>query len=320
MKLQFSEELNLILNYAKEEAVRLGNLIISTDHVILGFLRHNNNLPVEIMRRFSVDLDELKLFLENNLKASEPIKEDQIHLINTSEACQNAIRITFLEAKSLKYQGNPLSIHLFLSILRSEGGYSVNIFSRYDVVYSIIRRFYQDHYLKTAEDVMEDYREEKNNEDDRNALFGYKDKVDKDFKKKGSTPFLDSFGYDITKAAAAGKIDSVVGRDKEIERLAQILGRMKKNNPVLIGEPGVGKTAIAEGLAIKIVNKQVSSVLLNKRLVSLDLGSLVAGTQYRGQFEERIKAVLEEINKNKNIILFIDEMHTLIGAGSSIGL
>lgn len=345
-----SSELNDILTYAKEEAMRLGNYTVSTDHLILGILRHRENITVETLASLGVNVAELKVHLENAVMAKEPIPMEKENMLSLSKASENALKIMFLEARSLRTM-KPDSSHLFLAILRAQDGNAVQYLENAGITYEKVRETVasneEDSHLpddssqskgdtgdaaqengeseglphnSSAEgdqdDVMENGKGESHRDDKKGTTT-----IRIDVKKGGAgkTPVLDSFGYDLTKAAMEDKLDPVVGREKEIERLAQILGRRKKNNPVLIGEPGVGKSAIAEGLAIRIAKKNVSRVLLDKRVVSLDIGSIVAGTKYRGQFEERMKAILNELAKNPNIILFIDEMHTLVGAGGAAG-
>ena len=350
MNLQLSSELNDILTYAKEEAMRLGNYTVSTDHLILGILRHRENITVETLASLGVNVAELKVHLENAVMAKEPIPIEKENMLSLSKASENALKIMFLEARSLRTM-KPDSSHLFLAILRAQDGNAVQYLENTGITYERVRETVAqnegDNHLpddssavkgdtndaaqengeseglphnSSSEGDQDDVMENGKGDDHRDEKKGTAT-IRIDVKKGGArkTPVLDSFGYDLTKAAMEDKLDPVVGREKEIERLAQILGRRKKNNPVLIGEPGVGKSAIAEGLAIRIAKKNVSRVLLDKRVVSLDIGSIVAGTKYRGQFEERMKAILNELAKNPNIILFIDEMHTLVGAGGAAG-
>ncbi len=336
MQLQLSNELNDILTFAKEEAMRLGNYTVSTDHLILGIIRHNDNSTVETLVQLGVNTAELKAYLEDAVRAKEPVPFEKENTLSLSKASENALKIMVLEARSL-HSVKPDSTHLFLAILRAQDGNAVQYLEQQEITYDKVRN------LIASEENLQDEGEGKYNSlpdnspnTDASHIGDDEDEVmenRREEKKKtapvkieakkgtqgGKTPVLDSFGYDLTKAALEDKLDPVVGREKEIERLAQILGRRKKNNPVLIGEPGVGKSAIAEGLAIRISKKNVSRVLLDKRVVSLDIGSIVAGTKYRGQFEERMKAILNELSKNPNIILFIDEMHTLVGAGGAAG-
>jgi len=331
MHLQLTNELNDILTYAKEEAMRLGNMIVSTDHLVLGILRHGENITVETLAAMGANTAELKAHLEEALKATEPVPFEKENMVSLSKASENALKIMFLEARSL-HTIKPDSSHLMLAILRAQDGWTAKYLEQMEITYSRFRGMFADEEEEQKEQQEEEQNIPHDETPDGDMLEAPGKKEDGQQKKQGQTvmigikkpaaaktPVLDSFGYDLTKAAMEDKLDPVVGREKEIERLAQILGRRKKNNPVLIGEPGVGKSAIAEGLAIRIAQKNVSRVLLDKRVVSLDIGSIVAGTKYRGQFEERMKAILNELGKNPNIILFIDEMHTLVGAGGAAG-
>ncbi|MBR2438425.1 MAG: ATP-dependent Clp protease ATP-binding subunit [Bacteroidales bacterium] len=331
MHLQLTNELNDILTYAKEEAMRLGNMIVSTDHLVLGILRHGENITVETLAAMGANTAELKAHLEEALKATEPVPFEKENMVSLSKASENALKIMFLEARSL-HTIKPDSSHLMLAILRAQDGWTAKYLEQIEITYSRFRGMFAGEEEEQKEQQEEEQNIPHDETPDGDMLEAHGKKEDGQQKKQGQTvmigikkpaaaktPVLDSFGYDLTKAAMEDKLDPVVGREKEIERLAQILGRRKKNNPVLIGEPGVGKSAIAEGLAIRIAQKNVSRVLLDKRVVSLDIGSIVAGTKYRGQFEERMKAILNELGKNPNIILFIDEMHTLVGAGGAAG-
>lgn len=331
MHLQLTNELNDILTYAKEEAMRLGNMIVSTDHLVLGILRHGENITVETLAAMGANNAELKAHLEEALKATEPVPFEKENMVSLSKASENALKIMFLEARSL-HTIKPDSSHLMLAILRAQDGWTAKYLEQMEITYSRFRGMFAGEEEEQKEQQEEEQNIPHDETPDGDMLEAPGKKEDGQQKKQGQTvmigikkpaaaktPVLDSFGYDLTKAAMEDKLDPVVGREKEIERLAQILGRRKKNNPVLIGEPGVGKSAIAEGLAIRIAQKNVSRVLLDKRVVSLDIGSIVAGTKYRGQFEERMKAILNELGKNPNIILFIDEMHTLVGAGGAAG-
>ncbi len=330
MHLQLSSELNDILTYAKEEAMRLGNYIVSTDHLVLGILRHSDNAAIHFLNILGINTAELKAYIEDNVRAKEPIPYEKENMLALSKGSENALKIMFLEARSL-HAIKPESTHLMLAILRSQDGNAIKYLEQQGIGYDKLKELAKgepaneepnmdeekhEHQVENSNENVDDVLENKPHQEKKT---GGAIKIGQGKDAQGKTPVLDSFGYDLTKAALEDKLDPVVGREKEIERLAQILGRRKKNNPVLIGEPGVGKSAIAEGLAIRIAKKNVSRVLLDKRLVSLDIGSIVAGTKYRGQFEERMKAILNELSKNPHIILFIDEMHTLVGAGGAAG-
>lgn len=303
--------------------MRLGSYMITTDHLLLGIIRHGDNRATSVLTESGVDLHVVKSTLESKSGNSTIIEYDNSDKISLSKASENALKLMFLEAKAMR-NIKPDSLHLLLAILRDHDYGSIDVLSEYGVTYSSLKeKISGNHSLS----------EERNNDLDSlsisfesNSDSGSNRDEEVQFTKKGvnarkpkATPVIESFGYDLTKAAMEDKLDPVVGREREIERLAQILGRRKKNNPVLIGEPGVGKSAIAEGLAIRIAQKNVSRVLMNKKIISLDIGSIVAGTKYRGQFEERMKALLKEAAANPDIILFIDELHTLIGAGGAAG-
>ncbi|MDP3452339.1 MAG: ATP-dependent Clp protease ATP-binding subunit [Bacteroidales bacterium] len=315
MNLQLSDELNEIISYSKEEAMRMGSYTIGTDHLILGILRHQDNSAFEVIMKFGIDYKVLKGRIEEKLKIGEMVPFEQADKLNLSKGTENSLKVMYLEARSLD-QGKPGPLHLLLAIMRAEECISVDILREYQITYDSIKATLRGKQIprpsaNSAFDEEVDRTRGGNPEIPPKSI--------KSPKHTSDTPVIDSFGYDLTNAASEGKLDPVVGRDREIERLAQILGRRKKNNPVIIGEPGVGKSAIAEGLALRISQKKVSRALLNKRIVSLDIGSIVAGTKYRGQFEERMKAILNELGKNPNIILFIDELHTLVGAGGASG-
>ena len=316
MNLQLSNELNEIISYSREEAMRMGSYTIVSDHLILGIIRHQDNSAFEALMSFGTEYKVLKSRIEELVKVGDIVPFDQADKLNLSKGAENALKVMYLEARSLK-ETKPGPVHLLLAILRGEEGVSVSILKEYNITYDSVRATFKGKEIPKPMNTST-YDDEI---DGGVKPSGYDGSVKgtKSAKLSSDTPVIDSFGFDMTSAAHEGKLDPVVGRDKEIERLAQILGRRKKNNPVIIGEPGVGKSAIAEGLALRIAQKKVSRILLNKRLISLDIGSIVAGTKYRGQFEERMKAILNELTKNPNIILFIDELHTLVGAGGASG-
>ncbi len=314
MNLQLPEELNQIISYSKEEAMRLGSYSITPDHIVLGIIRHQDNEAFDIISKIGADYKEIKKRIEEIITIGEQtIPFDHSDKIVLSKEAERAIRLMYLEARSFS-KGQPTSIHLLLAIVKADSSEAVSIFDSYQITYETIKAT-----INGRETI-----KSKVSEEDAPMYNGKQVNIKPKQEGilspgKSETPVIDSFGYDLTKAALEDRLDPVVGREKEIERLAQILGRRKKNNPIIIGEPGVGKSAIAEGLAIKIAKKNVSRALVDKRLVSLDIGSIVAGTKYRGQFEERIKAILNELSKNRHIILFIDEIHTIVGAGGASG-
>ena len=320
----FSPRVKDVISFSKEEALRLGHNFIGTEHLMLGILRDGNGKAIAILKAIEINLEELRRKVEILNPAS--IEGDQrlndkknLHLTRQAE---RALKTTFLEAKL--FQSDLINtVHLLLCILRNENDPTTKLLAKLNVDYDIVKEQFKL-MLASDSDNYEDlpssssFPEEKDNEGEgkENPFIPTSDSKTS---KKSKTPVLDNFGRDITALAEQEKLDPVVGREKEIERVSQILSRRKKNNPLLIGEPGVGKSAIAEGLALRIIQKRVSRILYNKRVVSLDLASLVAGTKYRGQFEERMKAMMNELEKNDNIILFIDEIHTIVGAGGATG-
>ena len=314
MDSQFSQRVKDILGYSKEEAIRLGNSHISPEHLFLGILRDGESAAIDILVNQGIDLLVLKGSLEKSIRVESPIPVADHEVIPLLRSTERILKLVYLEAKSLKSSTIDTE-HLLLAILKDENALVTRFLSELDVDYHSVRRMVEAESPSARADFPRD-------EDDEGPGFSQPGKGQQPAsgaKSSSDTPVLDNFGIDLTKAAEEGRLDPVVGREREIERLAQILSRRKKNNPVLIGEPGVGKSAIAEGLALRIIKKNVSRVLFNKRVVALDLASIVAGTKYRGQFEERMKAILNELQKNDNIILFIDEIHTIVGAGGATG-
>lgn len=312
MKSKFSPKINDIISYSREEAIRLGNEIVTTDHLFLGLLRDGDSKAIQLLNSFSIDLIDIRKKIELNLKKDEPLHMNEIDQLPISKGVDRTIKIMSLEAVSLKSKVID-SVHLLLAIMKDETSYSANLLSEYGLDYDVIKMMIQNAAPRMQSDSDDD--------DDDRRYFGASrmNPSNQDKMSNSDTPFLDNFGIDLTKAAEEGRLDPIVGREMEIERLSQILSRRKKNNPVLIGDPGVGKSVIVEGLATKIVQRKVSRILFDKRIIALDLAALVAGTKYRGQFEERIKAILNEIAKNPNIILFLDEIHTMVGAGGATG-
>ena len=320
----FSSRVKDVITYSKEEALRLGHDFIGTEHLLLGMLRDGGGKAISILNSLEVDLNYLRKKVEI-LSPPNPINDfnknhkKNLHLTRQAE---RALKTTFLEAKL--FQGKSINTaHLLLCILRNENDPTTKLLIKLQVDYETVKEQFK--YLLTESDDQfqsspssEAYSDEPK-DDDSIEENPFSTKTDNKTKNKSKTPVLDNFGRDLTAYAIKGKLDPIVGREKEIERVSQILSRRKKNNPLLIGEPGVGKSAIAEGLALRIVEKKVSRILYNKRVVTLDLASIVAGTKYRGQFEERMKAVMNEIEKNDDIILFIDEIHTIVGAGGATG-
>jgi len=320
----FSPRVKDVIAYSKEEALRLGHDFIGTEHLMLGLLRDGSGKAINILDALDVDLDHLRRKVEilspANPSASN-IQKDKKNLHLTRQA-ERALKTTFLEAKL--FQSSAINTaHLLLCILRNENDPTTKLLHKLKVDYDGVKDQFKS--MITSDDDFIDIpraesfpNESGERNDGKENSFGTTSSGQQG-NKKSKTPVLDNFGRDLTKMAEENKLDPVVGREKEIERVSQILSRRKKNNPLLIGEPGVGKSAIAEGLALRIINKKVSRILYNKRVVTLDLASLVAGTKYRGQFEERMKAVMNELEKNDDIILFIDEIHTIVGAGGATG-
>ncbi|MDC1375113.1 ATP-dependent Clp protease ATP-binding subunit [Polaribacter sp.] len=317
----FSPKVRDVITYSKDEALRLGNDFIGTEHLLLGLIKKGNGKAIEILTAFDVDFLLLRKKLEQ-LNPAEPSLETQNNIKNLhlTRQAEKALKTTFLEAKL--YQSEAIdTAHLLLCILRNENDPATKLLHKYNVNYDGTKAIYKD--LHVNDDLPSNPIAETPSDDafesEKSNPFEPKQAKKGKVSKKSKTPVLDNFGRDLTALAELGKLDPVVGRQKEIERVSQILSRRKKNNPMLIGEPGVGKSAIAEGLALRIIERKVSRILFDKRLVSLDLASLVAGTKYRGQFEERMKALMNELEKNDDIILFIDEIHTIVGAGGATG-
>ncbi len=318
----FSPRVKDVIAFSKEEALRLGHDFIGTEHLMLGLLRDGNGKAIDILNALDIDLNHLRRKVEILSPANPNIsvasnEKKNLHLTRQAE---RALKTTFLEAKL--FQSTSINTaHLLLCILRNENDPTTKLLNKLKVDYDNVKEQFK-FMIANDDDYVEPPKAESYSEDDPGEESSKDDPFSKSTSKgskKSKTPVLDNFGRDLTALAEEGKLDPVVGREKEIQRVSQILSRRKKNNPLLIGEPGVGKSAIAEGLANRIVKRKVSRILFNKRVVTLDLASLVAGTKYRGQFEERMKAVMNELEKNDDIILFIDEIHTIVGAGGATG-
>ncbi len=332
MKNNYSEKLRDIIEYGREEAGRLQNSYIGPEHLMLGIIRDGENEACQILEDLHIDPYTIKRLIEQEVKNTAENNYSTAE-ITVSKATERVLRMSMLEARSLDAEETDAE-HLLLAIMKDGYGIATRILKESGLSYALILEELEqrmgrieprgiglpnieDGYTDDEEDDEEDsYSSRRDNPHSSSSSSGG---LGAQSRSVSDTPVIDNFGTDITRAAAENRLDPVVGREKEIERVAQILSRRKKNNPVLIGEPGVGKSAIAEGLAMRIVQRKVSRILFDKRVVSLDLASIVAGTKYRGQFEERIKAILNELSKNPNIILFIDEIHTLVGAGSASG-
>jgi ATP-dependent Clp protease ATP-binding subunit ClpC len=312
----FSAQVKEIISFSREEALRLGNDFIGTEHLLLGMIREGENTAVKILKSFNVDLYELRKEIEMAVKDKTGKNVANINSLPLTKQAEKVIRVTVLEAKALK-SNTVETEHLMLSILKNKDNIATQILNQFDVDYDLFR---QELGIVKSNEPRAEFPEENEEEFEEEKKSGSLKSVPKQpAGGKSKTPVLDNFGRDITRMAEMGTLDPIVGREKEIERVSQILSRRKKNNPILIGEPGVGKTAIVEGLALRIVQRKVSRVLFDKRVISLDLAALVAGTKYRGQFEERMKAIMNELEKNRDVILFIDELHTIVGAGGASG-
>src|SRR6476469_1619195 len=311
----FSAQVKEIISFSREEALRLGNDFIGTEHLLLGLIREGDNTAVRILKSFNIDLYELRKEVELAVKDKTGKNIANINSLPLTKQAEKVIRVTVLEAKALK-STTVKTEHLMLSILKNKENIATQILNQFDVDYDLFR---QELGIVKSNDVRSEYSEENDDDFDEEKKYSQSKSSRQQGTAKSKTPVLDNFGRDITKMAELGALDPIVGRDSEIERVSQILSRRKKNNPILIGEPGVGKTAIVEGLALRIVQRKVSRVLFDKRVISLDLAALVAGTKYRGQFEERMKAIMNELEKNRDVILSIDEIHTIVGAGGASG-
>jgi len=321
MEAKFSPRVKDVITYSREEALRNGNDYIGIEHLLLGLIREGEGLAVQIMINLGVDLSQIKSHIEKTIRTDSK-KNRSVDNIPLVKQAERVLKITYLEAKV--FNSDIIGTeHLLLSILKDKENLATRLLLQQGVDYDNIKD--EIFHLKNNPDEQGlggmDPRSElsQGSEDDETSEGGGFGGGFKKYSDKSKTPVLDNFGRDLTKAAEEDRLDPVVGREKELERIAQILSRRKKNNPILIGEPGVGKSAIAEGLALRIVQRKVSRALFNKRIVTLDIASLVAGTKYRGQFEERMKALLNELEKTPDVILFIDELHTIVGAGGASG-
>ena len=327
MNNQFTPRVSDIITYSKEEAIRLKNSYIGPEHLLLGLLREGEGKAIEVLFNLQIDLKQLKIEIENKLNDVQDNELPFNENINFNDVASRILKLCILEARQMKCEAVD-SEHILLAIMRQKNNKASLLLEEHEVTYEKIMEA-----LTLQPDAPRaglGFDEDEDEEDDRGMLQrpqnpqgqggnSQQTRTTQQKKTANDTPILDNFGTDLTRAAEEGKLDPVVGREKEIERVAQILSRRKKNNPVLIGEPGVGKSAIVEGLALRIVEKKVSRILFNKRVMTLDMASVVAGTKYRGQFEERIRSIIKELQKNPDIILFIDEIHTLVGAGSAAG-
>ena len=307
MEGNFSNRVRDVISYSREEAIRLGHDYIGTEHLLLGIIREGEGIAVKILRNLGCDLFKLKKAIEDTVRSTGGTLT--VGNIPLTKQAEKVLKITYLEAKL--YKSDVIGTeHLLLSLLRDDENIAAQILQQgFSITYDAVRA--------ELDSIISGKASSTGGRSGSLSSPGYGKERSK--MEKSKTPVLDNFGRDLTKLAEDGKLDPIVGREREIERVAQVLSRRKKNNPVLIGEPGVGKTAIAEGLAMRITQRKVSRVLYDKRIVTLDLAALVAGTKYRGQFEERMKAVMNELEKSPDVILFIDELHTIVGAGGASG-
>lgn len=322
MDAKFSQRIKDVLSYSKEEAVRLGNPFIGPEHLFLGILRDGEGDAIEALVGLGADLYELRVAIEQKIKPEKYIPLKDPENVPLVKAAERALKLVHLEARNFKSSLVDTG-HLLLAIVKDENSTVAQILNEKNIDYFTIKDELESYNIESRSDYPGGGGGSDDDDDERGGQFGGQGKQPSgsapQAKGNSETPVLDNFGVDLTKAAEENRLDPIVGREKEIERLAQILSRRKKNNPILIGEPGVGKSAIAEGLALRIIQRKVSRVLFGKRVVTLDLASIVAGTKYRGQFEERMKAILNELAKTNTVILFIDEIHTIVGAGGATG-
>ncbi len=321
MEAKFSPRVKDVITYSREEALRNGNDYIGVEHLLLGIIREGEGLAVQVLSNMGLDLIKIKTTIENTIRVeAQQNKNRTIENIPLVRQAERVLKVTYLEAKL--FNSDLIGTeHLLLSILKDTDNIATKILAQYGIDYESIKEEIISYNSNPEDTFGHDFKDELSQgaEDDESTEGGGFGRSLKKYSDKSKTPVLDNFGRDITKAAEENRLDPVVGRERELERIAQILSRRKKNNPVLIGEPGVGKSAIAEGLALRIVERKVSRALFSKRIVTLDIASLVAGTKYRGQFEERMKALLNELEKAPDVILFIDELHTIVGAGGASG-
>ena len=329
MNNQFTPRVSDIITYSKEEANRLNNSYIGPEHLLLGILREGEGKAIEVLFNLQIDLKQLKAEIESKLKNTSDAPLMHAEDINFNDVASRILKLCILEARQMKCEAVD-SEHILLAIMRQKNNKASQLLEEHEVTYDKVMEMLRLQPDAPAPRAGLGFEEDEEEEEEKPLLHrsqnsnsqgsnSQQTRTSQQKKTANDTPILDNFGTDLTRAAEEGKLDPVVGREKEIERVAQILSRRKKNNPVLIGEPGVGKSAIVEGLALRIVQKKVSRILFNKRVVTLDMASVVAGTKYRGQFEERIRSIIKELQKNPDVILFIDEIHTLVGAGSAAG-
>lgn len=316
MEISISDELSSIINYSREEAMRTGSYGIAPDHLFLGIIRHKENTAADVLRGVMIDIEEMKQFIDDKIFTNEHIPYSDIDKVSFSRGTQNVLSFTILEATRLR-SAQASSQHLLLALCKAGSSYGSTYLSDLGVDYGHVYR-YMDRNSLLDKGTADESGGSVGNEDEETPQIRIRASVEEKAEEPKIPP-LEEFGYDITKAAREGKLDPLVGREDEIQRVIQILGRRRKNNPMLVGDPGVGKSAIVEGIAIKIITGDIPPSLADKRLVSLDLGSIVAGTKYRGDFEKRLKSIINEVASSPDVILFIDEFHTIVGAGGASG-
>ncbi|MBR5273936.1 MAG: ATP-dependent Clp protease ATP-binding subunit [Bacteroidales bacterium] len=314
MEISISDELNSIINFSREEAMRTGSYGIAPDHLFLGILRHRENTAVDALRGAMIDIEEMKQFIDEKVFTNEHIPYSDIDKVSFSRGAQNALSFTILEATKLR-SAQASSQHLLLALCKVGSSYGSTYLHDQGIDYGHIYRYLDRNELLDKDTADMNDHSEAEDETPRIHIRA----VAEEKQEEPQVSPLEEFGYDITQAAREGKLDPLVGREDEIQRVIQILGRRRKNNPMLVGDPGVGKSAIVEGIAIKIITGDIPPSLADKRLISLDLGSIVAGTKYRGDFEKRLKSIINEVAANPDVILFIDEFHTIVGAGGASG-
>ena len=317
MEISISDELSSIINFSREEAMRTGSYGIAPDHLFLGIIRHRENTAVDALRGTMTDIDEMKQFIDEKIFTNEHIPYSDIDKVSFSRGTQNVLSFTILEATKLR-SAQASSQHLLLALCKAGGSYGSTYLQDLGIDYGHIYRYMErNEMLDKDTAVQQEHKEEESGNEVPHVRIRAVAAEEK--REEPQISPLEEFGYDITKAAREGKLDPLVGREDEIQRVIQILGRRRKNNPMLVGDPGVGKSAIVEGIAIKITTGDIPPVLADKRLISLDLGSIVAGTKYRGDFEKRLKSIINEVAQSPDVILFIDEFHTIVGAGGASG-
>ena len=317
MEISISDELNSIVNFSREEAMRTGSYGIAPDHLFLGIIRHRENTAVDALRGCVVDIEEMKQFIDSRIFTNEHVPYADIDKVSFSRGAQNALSFTILEATKLR-SAQASSQHLLLALCKAGSSYGSTYLNDLGIDYGHIYKYLDRNELLDKGTADQSPEPEANDQEEAPQI-RIRAVVSEEKQETPETSPLEEFGYDITKAAREGRLDPLVGREDEIQRVIQILGRRRKNNPMLVGDPGVGKSAIVEGIAIKIVTGDIPPALADKRLISLDLGSIVAGTKYRGDFEKRLKSIINEVAANPDVILFIDEFHTIVGAGGASG-